>query len=89
MTDRTAAEVMCCPGGCEKDTMPRLRGVCHADGFARNVRSLHAAGCMIVPREATKAMVLAAIARPDDSASEEGLFYHAIYRAMTDAGELK
>lgn len=53
------------------------------------VARIHAAGHMIVPREPTKAMVLAAIARPDDGASEEGLFYHAIYRAMTTNGELK
>ena len=92
MTDRTAAEAMCCPGSeCQKRIAgandPRI--VCNSKKFIPYVRRLHAAGCMIVPREATKAMVLAAIARPDDAAPEEGLFYHAIYRAMTGAGELK
>ena len=87
MTGRTAAEVMCCPNRCERGERGNSR--CGAPVFAEAVRNLHAAGCMIVPREATKAMVLAAIARPDDGASEEGLFYHAIYRAMTASGELK
>ncbi|MDO8944039.1 MAG: hypothetical protein Q7U75_12700 [Desulfobacterales bacterium] len=79
---RTPEQILCCPDGCEYRN-------CSAGVFGSIVARLHAAGYMIVPREATKAMVLAAIARPDDGASEEGLFYHAIYRAMTDAGELK
>ena len=54
MTDRTAAEVMCCPDGCEKDTMPRLRGECHASAFVRLTEIIHAAGYMIVPREPTE-----------------------------------
>ena len=88
---RTPEQILCCPGGCQK----RIAGeddqriVCNSKKFIPYVRRLHAAGCMIVPREATKAMVLAAIARPDDAAPEEGLFYHAIYRAMTAEGELK
>lgn len=87
MTDRTAAEVMCCPDGCEKGE--RGYGVCASSAFQRDVDVLHAAGYMIVPRRPTKEMVVAAITRPDDGASEDGLFYHAIYRAMTGAGELK
>lgn len=87
MSDRTAAEVMCCPYGCEKDTMPRLRGVCHAAGFNRNVASLHAAGYVIVPRVATKAMMVAAMDR--NYGDGFGYFYGGIYAAMTAQGELK
>lgn len=63
MADRTAAEVMCCPEGCEKDTMARLRGECHASAFVRLIESIHAAGFMIVPREATRAMIFAPLDR--------------------------
>ena len=88
MTDRPAAEVMCCPNGCVKNVVPRLRGECHASGFEINVRSLHSAGFMIVPRKPTAAMVTAAISRPEYGASTT-LFYGDIYAAMTTEGELK
>ncbi len=87
MADRTAAEVMCCPEGCEKDTMARLRGECHASAFVRLIESIHAAGFMIVPRVATKAMMMAALDR--NYGDGLGDFYGGIYRAMTEAGELK
>lgn len=87
MTDRTAAEVMCCPDGCEKDTMLRLHGVCHASGFTRNVESLHAAGFMIVPRVPTPGMWRAAMNR--EGGDDDVDAYNDIYRAMTEAGELE
>jgi len=78
MTDRTAAEVMCCPDGCEKDTMPRLRGECHASAFVRLTEIIHAAGYMIVPREPTEEMCNVDWGTPFE-----------VYRAMTVKGELK
>ena len=86
MTGRTAAEVMCCPNRCERGERGNSR--CGAPVFAEAVRNLHAAGCMIVPREATKAMVTTAISRPEYGASTT-LFYGDIYAAMTTEGELK
>lgn len=87
MTDRTAAEVMCCPEACEKDAIRRLRGECHASAFVRLTEIIHAAGFMIVPRVATKAMMMAALDR--NYGDGLGDFYGGIYRAMTEAGELK
>lgn len=102
MSDRTAAEVMCCPYGCEKDTMLRLRGVCHASGFTRNVESLHAAGFMIVPREPSTEMLQDGFAASrsarhpgvsgmtiDAQTQAQAYREMAIYRAMTESGELK
>jgi hypothetical protein len=85
MADRTAAEVMCCPGGtCRSAEF--TNGACRAIGIAFLVRSLHAAGYMIVPREPTEAMLRAASMRQQPSL---GKVYPSIYRAMTEAGELK
>lgn len=77
MTDRTAAEVMCCPDGCERGERGNSR--CGAPVFAEAVRNLHAAGCMIVPREPTEPMCNVEWAWTPDG----------IYRAMTTKGELK
>lgn len=85
MTDRTAAEVMCCPDGCEKES--RVNKTCCAGGLVDLVGRLHAAGFMIVPRVATKAMMMAALDR--NYGDGLGDFYGGIYRAMTEAGELK
>jgi len=82
MTDRTAAEVMCCPSGCEKDT--RSHKTCCAGGLAGAVENLHAAGFMIVPREPTDQMAKAAA-----NVCGSDVVYRRAYRAMTDAGELK
>lgn len=45
--------------------------------------ALHAAGLVVVPREPTEAMILAAPSR-DQQATEESM-YHGIYRAMIAA----
>ena len=84
---RTAAEIICCPHGCQKDEIASLRGECHASGFQRSVDSLHAAGLMIVPREPTKEQFLAGPARGEQAVEES--MYHGIYRAMTSKGEVK
>ncbi len=49
--------------------------------------ALHVAGHVLVPIEATTAMVVAAIERPDTSDNSNGLFYSAIYRAMIEAAQ--
>ncbi len=49
--------------------------------------ALHVAGHVLVPIEATTAMVVAAIERPDTSDNSNGLFYSAIYRAMIAAAQ--
>lgn len=78
MTDRTAAEVMCCPERCNSPVD------CCAPWHSRMLAPLHAAGYMIVPREATEAM----LATASPSAANQ-LLANAFYRAMTEAGELK
>jgi hypothetical protein len=87
MNDRTAAEVMCCPGGCENaignDKM------CWEACNKHLVRNLHAAGFMIVPRKPTEAMWRTAAARPVEFDDGPGFLYAGIYRAMTADGELK
>lgn len=102
MTDRTAAEVMCCPDGCEKDAIRRLRGECHASAFVRLIESLHDAGYMIVPREPTTEMLQDGFAASRSArhpgisgmtieAQTKAQAYResSIYRAMTKSGELK
>lgn len=101
MTDRTAAEVMCCPSGCERDA-PRLGGKCASSAFQRDVDALHNAGYMIVPREPTTDMIQdgcdagcaarrAGISGMTIEAQIQAQAYRelAIYRAMTANGELK
>ena len=84
MTDRTAAEVMCCPDGpCRRQEF--LHGICRADAIASFIARLHAAGFMIVPRDPTEEMLAACL---DRESSDDDL-YSQIYRAMTEAGELK
>lgn len=100
MTDRTAAEVMCCPDGCDKDT--RSHKTCCAGGLADLVARLHAAGYMIVPREPSTEMLQDGFAASrsarhpgvsgmtiDAQTQAQAYREMAIYRAMTEAGELE
>lgn len=92
MTNPTAAEVMCCPTGCEKDA--RSHKTCCAGGLAGAVENLHAAGYMIVPRDATLGMKRAAnksvaIVTPDGTWAIGLDEAQRAYRAMTVEGELK
>ncbi len=94
MTDRTAAEVICCPAGCEAPDNPTYGGVCHRNVFNRIVARIHSAGLMIVPRNATLEMKRAAnksvaVVTPYGTWALGLDEAQRAYRAMTTEGELK
>ncbi len=72
------ARAICCPDGCE---VIGCRGRVYERKAAAALAAIEAAGCVVVPNEATEAMIGAAC----DSQSQA---YAAIYRAMTEAANV-